>query len=110
MAADNQDQDKENELLRDALDHIMRVAGSARQPTRRLDWLAARARMALRGIPWTRDYLPWPRGEMNERLRELHGSLRKIVTAYEARDDSALANAITEAKYDFPSLFGKEGY
>ncbi len=36
-------------LLRDALDHIARIATAARQPTKRLDWIASRAKDALRG-------------------------------------------------------------
>lgn len=39
-------------MLQDALDHIRRVAGSARIPTRRLDWISERARRALEGIEY----------------------------------------------------------
>ena len=46
------------EQLRDALDHIMRVARSARQPTRRLDWIAERARRALDGQPYDQGDMP----------------------------------------------------
>ncbi len=99
------DSSREGELLRDALDHIVRVACSARQPTRRLDWLAARARMALRGTPWSRDYLPWPRGETDERVRELNSCVRGIVKAYDEGSDDELHDAIEKARHDFPSLF-----
>lgn len=40
------------ELLRDALDHIVRVAQQGITPTRRLDWIAIRAKVALRGDIW----------------------------------------------------------
>lgn len=100
----SQGADQNVELLRDALDHITRVAGSARQPTRCLNWLAARARMALRGIAWTKDYLPWPKGERNERVRELNLALRTIIEAYALGDDEALENAIDKAKNDFSNL------
>ena len=46
------------ELVRDALDHIMRVARSARRPTRRLDWIAERARRALDGQPYDQGDMP----------------------------------------------------
>ena len=36
-----------SEQLRDALDHIMRTANHGIQPTRRLDWIALRAKYAL---------------------------------------------------------------
>jgi hypothetical protein len=51
-------QDEYVEILKDALDHIMRVAGMARVPTRRLDWIVARARAALEGRPYDREDLP----------------------------------------------------
>ena len=35
--------------VRDALDHIMRVAKASRTQTRRLRWIAERARCALEG-------------------------------------------------------------
>lgn len=41
------------ERLRDALDHIARVAGEARHSTRRLEWIAARAKRAIDGQPYT---------------------------------------------------------
>jgi hypothetical protein len=42
----------EVEALRDALDHIKRVASQGVTPTRRLDWIAYRASVALRGESW----------------------------------------------------------
>lgn len=46
------------ERLRDALEHIAKVAGSARVPTRRLDWIVARANLALSGCEYQREDLP----------------------------------------------------
>lgn len=40
------------DMLRDALDHIARTADQSRSQTRRLRWIAERARLALRGIPY----------------------------------------------------------
>jgi len=53
---------EQNKIYADALDHISRIAGMARVPTRRLDWIVARARHALSGKPYDRDALPqYPR-------------------------------------------------
>src|SRR4051812_46077136 len=93
------------ELLRDALDHIARIAGSARVPTRRLDWIASRARMALRGKTWDRDYLPEPRRQTDERVKDLHADIRVIVRAYLTKDEIALAKAIAKVQSGYPSLF-----
>jgi hypothetical protein len=53
--------EQEISLLRDALDHIARIANASRQQTRRLDWISSRAREALRGVEWNREYLPEPK-------------------------------------------------
>ena len=50
-----------DEQLRDALDHIMRVARKGISPTRRLDWIALRAKYALEGKVWSRDVREEPR-------------------------------------------------
>lgn len=47
--------------LRDALDHIMRVARKGVSPTRRLDWIALRAKYALEGKAWSLDVREEPR-------------------------------------------------
>ncbi len=53
---------KEIERLRDALDHIQRVAKKARRPTLRLDWIASRAKLALMGRDFNMADLPqYPR-------------------------------------------------
>lgn len=73
--------------LRDALDHIMRVARQGIQPTRRLDWIEIRARYALEGKEWSGDIRETPRDSVrelvkqNEKLRQDAGRyrwLRKI--------------------------------
>ena len=54
--------DERMKILEDALDHIAKIAGMARVPTRRLNWISARARYALAGKPYDRDALPrYPR-------------------------------------------------
>jgi hypothetical protein len=59
------------ELIRDALDHIMRVACAAREPTARLDWIAARAKRALAGKPYDQEELPkYPKMAPPHRRRE----------------------------------------
>jgi len=94
----DEDKSADIELLRDALDHIVRVAASARVPTRRLDWIIKRARMALRGKRWTHDSLPLPNRYTDERIRDLKKDFRAIVGAYESGDEAALERAITAAK------------
>lgn len=91
------------ELLRDALDHIIRVAATARVPTRRLDWIIARARAALRGRRWTREDLPRPNRYTDERIKELRQAIKEIVVAYESGDAAALARAIDGATTLLPS-------
>lgn len=54
--------DERMKILEDALDHIAKIAGMARVPTRRLDWISARAKHALTGKPYDCDALPrYPR-------------------------------------------------
>lgn len=45
-------------ILEDALDHIMKVAGQAHKPTRRLDWISDRARIALTGKEYDESLMP----------------------------------------------------
>lgn len=52
--------ESENERLRDALDHIAKIAGMARTETKRLNWITARAKTALAGELWDNSYMPIP--------------------------------------------------
>jgi hypothetical protein len=75
--------DKEVAHLRDALDHIARIANAARQQTKRLDWISMRAREALRGIPWNREYLPEPKKASMEEVHDLRGTIHMLINACE---------------------------
>jgi hypothetical protein len=72
---------------RDALDHIMRVARATMQPTRRLDWIALRAKYALEGKPWSRDVRETPTDRvaadrsLRERLLASEAQKRRYETA-----------------------------
>jgi hypothetical protein len=95
----------EIDLLRDALDHIARIAGSARHPTKRLDWIAARAREAMRGIEWSREYLPEPRKIADQQTRDLHSALLMLMEACNTKNQDAITLAANETRLRFPSLF-----
>ena len=97
--------DEEVSLLRDALDHISRIANASRQQTRRLDWIASRAREALRGTPWNREYLPEPRKASMEEVHDLRGTMFMLVRACESESLVAVAAAAAEARQKHPSLF-----
>lgn len=99
--------DEQTALLRDALDHIARIATAARQPTRRLDWIASRAREALRGVAWSREYLPEPNKQSMEEVHDLRSSMFMLVQACESENNSATAAAAQEARARHPSLFRK---
>ena len=101
----NESTPDEIELLRDALDHIARIATATDQPTRRLDWIAARARQAFRGIPWSKDYSPEPKKQSMEEYRDLLHSMRMLVMACESENLTAIAAAVDEARMRHPSLF-----
>lgn len=79
------------EIMRDALDHIARIAGMARNPTRRLDWIAARARHASEGKPYDRDALPqYPKvheAKNDARVRYLRRRMHAVVDALDAGVD-----------------------
>jgi hypothetical protein len=102
--ASNSTQD-EIDLLRDALDHIARIAGSARHPTKRLDWIAARAREAMRGIEWSREYLPEPRKISDQQTRDLHSALLMLMQACNTHDNAVIEAAAADTRTRFPSLF-----
>jgi hypothetical protein len=92
-------------VLRDALDHIARIATATRQPTKRLDWIAARAREAVRGVPWSVEYLPEPRKQSDEQIHDLRSALFMLVRACETENLTAIIAAVEEARQRFPSLF-----
>jgi len=59
---------RECEIFRDALDHIMKVAGQAHRPTVRLDWIRDRARLALSGKAYDENIMPkYPKNRSNQR-------------------------------------------
>lgn len=101
--------DDEVELLRDALDHIARIATATDQSTRRLDWIAARARQACRGIPWSKDYHPEPKKQSMEEYRDLLRSIRMLVSACESANLTAITAAVDEIRNRHPSLFRPGG-
>lgn len=92
-------------LLRDALDHIARIANAARQSTRRLDWISSRAREALRGVPWDREYLPEPKKASMDEVHDLRSTMFMLVQACEVGNLHAISTAVEEAKRNHPSLF-----
>lgn len=98
---------EEIDLLRDALDHIARIANASRQQTKRLDWISMRAREALRGVPWNREYLPEPKKASMEEVHDLRGTLLMLVSACESENLTAIAAAIDEARSQHPSLLRK---
>ena len=100
---------QEIELLRDALDHIARIANASRQRSRRLDWIAARAREALRGVSWNRDYLPEPRKQSMQEVHDLRSTLFMLVRACESENPAAIAGAVEETRARHPSLFRLTG-
>jgi hypothetical protein len=98
---------EEIDLLRDALDHISRIANASRQQTNRLDWISMRAREALRGVPWDREYLPEPNKASMEEVHDLRRTLLMLVKACESENLTAIAAAVDEARSQHPSLLRK---
>jgi len=99
--------EQEISLLRDALDHIARIANASRQQTRRLDWISSRAREALRGVEWNREYLPEPKKASMEEVHDLRGTMFMLVRACETENLAAISAAVKEARANHPSLFRK---
>lgn len=63
------DSEKRILLLEDALDHIMKVASQAHRPTKRLNWISDRARLALSGHEYSEDLMPqYPKNNGKEYL------------------------------------------
>ena len=75
----------EIERLRDALDHIMRVANQGLNPTKRLDWISLRAKVALRGDDWEPGMRDEPRNSVIELIKK-NERLRERLRAYETHD------------------------
>lgn len=78
---DDRANQQEREALRDALDHIMRVARQGVTPTRRLDWIATRAKYALEGKPWlpgTRDEPRDSAGRLGRDFAELRNDYAEL--------------------------------
>lgn len=72
------------ELMEDALDHIARVARNAIQPTRRLDWIAARAKIALRGDEYDSREMPQrPKRQKRVEMDGLREERDKLLDALE---------------------------
>jgi hypothetical protein len=107
MESQKMNPDEEIALLRDALDHISRIANAARQPTKRLDWISLRAREALRGIPWNREYLPEPKKASMEEVHDLRGTILMLVKVCESENLTAISAAVDEARSQHPSLLRK---
>lgn len=97
--------EQEIALLRDALDHIVRIANASRQQTRRLDWISFRAREALRGVEWNREYLPEPKKASMEEVHDLRGTMFMLVRACGTENLASIAAAVEEARENHPSLF-----
>lgn len=96
-------------LLRDALDHIARIANSARIPTKRLDWIAARSREALIGEPWSREYLPEPNNnQVDQRIKDIQSALYAVINACESQNSDNIRASVEEVRSRFPSLFRKK--
>jgi hypothetical protein len=98
---------EEINILRDALDHIARIANAARQQTRRLDWISMRAHEALRGIPWNHEYLPEPKKASMEEVHDLRGTILMLVNACESENLIVISAAVEEARIQHPSLLRK---
>lgn len=92
-------------LLRDALDHIARIAASPRKPTKRLDWISARAQEALLGETWSREYLPEPKKQIDMRVKELQSALFDLINASNTGNIAETQRAVDVIRYRFPSLF-----
>jgi hypothetical protein len=82
------------EVLRSALDHIVRTARNSSTSTRRTRWIAARAQMALDGKPYSDAMFDLPKVDnssperriqrLNYRVRVLLASLTEMAADVEA--------------------------
>jgi len=69
-----------------------------------LDWISMRAREALRGVPWNREYLPEPKKASLEELHDMRGTMLMLVNACETENLTAISGAFEEAKRQHPTL------
>jgi len=66
----------------------MRVANAGMQPTRRLDWIALRAKVALRGEEWHEGMRDEP-GDSRAELIKKNAKLRERLKMYESEQFAA---------------------
>lgn len=92
------------DLLRDALDHIMRTARASRTQTRRLLWIESRAKVALDGRPYVaaEHSLPPPShdSELSRARRQniaLRASKGELANALRAMLDAFVDNPVSGA-------------
>lgn len=104
LEAANRSIASKEQICIDALNHIAKVALAARVPTRRLDWIASRARDAKRGVPWNKDYLPEPRMQIDQDIADLRKSLRTLLAACETENLAAIDAAADLVKTNHPEL------
>lgn len=106
MTAPNRDATllTDEELLSDALDHIQRIAHGGMNPTKRLDWIELRAKVALRGERWTRDMRETP-DDSREELRRENTKLRRELAALRARIEAAGKGMPSEPFPHVPAAF-----
>ncbi len=77
--------------LRDALDHIMRVANSSRDQTRRIKWISQRAQSALnnddkwREIDIPKNGIP-KQIELRDRAKEAEDCLKELINEIYEQD------------------------
>ena len=76
-------------MLRDALDHIAKVAQQTMRPTKRLDWITQRARTALAGKPWSRDLRQTPKNRVLQEARRRQREFENVSTAVDYDNDCA---------------------
>jgi hypothetical protein len=94
LKGDAQEEADDRALLRDALDHIARIAEQARTPTNRLAFVVHRARTALAGKPYDRRDVKIPPSGASETVRAQRRALALAELLRElAEADAAVADA-----------------
>jgi hypothetical protein len=90
------------DALRDALDHIMRVAKTSRSDSRRDSWIAYRTHCALTGSDdWQNEKIPnigllRQKIKLREQLRLACDSLKEVIERVQLNEDTH--DAIDDAK------------